>query len=326
MGDSVALVLSRVPHGCRWPCVELEHSRVESNDEHPITAVASDFETRSPDALSQLVAGNSNYEENGDVFGVENGLKQPKTSGATWEVGQFAHRDYRPEEFDSPTKHQETLQMDAAVETQGVIDYGHKSEQYLHHRNPFEDHEDTGDDALFGSLVHDIDDRPDPEIQGYSLLRNHEDAEGHTIVDVDGATEEHAEDNFNRYSFSPQQPSDGTGDVNELSQVQSSISEGGSGLEDTANQLVDTSNPTAKEFGEGKFGEHGNGSYGDNWWGSHDDKVFDFGGSKDQTVNSAFPDLPPQTDEAQEQDPFPQIQQSSRQSHDPFAGNGLSIF
>lgn len=287
------------------------------------------------DAVSSLFAEEPGL-ENGRHFGGEyDGLNEESNE----QVVDPDTQDYRfdddnppPEEID--LRHQDT-ERDPTRTNENAAEAGYDPESggfQLYQRNSFDDLEDPeSGEGFFGSQIDELDNRPDPESQGYSLLQDNEDPEGNVRTDVHDAKEGHIEDKFNNgHSFSPQQREQSTDKVNAFSQVQGSISESVTGLEIAAHQLVDPSNPVPKGIESESSAEHAKG-FEDKWFGSSEnDQDFNFGGAEDQSNifssnNSVFPEFSQQSEEAQA-DPFAQIVQSNRsQSHDPFVTAGCPL-
>ena len=249
-------------------------------------------------------------------------------------------QDYRldgdnppPEEVDLPRQDQEREYMKTHQDAAETADDPELGGFQSYQRNPFDDLEDPeSGNGFFGSQADDLDNRPDPESQGYTLQQDNDGPKGSTKADVHEAKEEHTEDKFNRYSFSPQQQGEQSADkLNAFSQVQISISEGVTGLEVVAHQLVDPSNRGPKGIESEIAVGHDNGvdhNSGNKWWGSDEnDQDFNLGGAEGQSNvfnNSGFPEVSQQS-EAQE-DPFAQIGQSNgSQSHDPFVNKGFLL-
>ena len=314
----------------------LQHQIDHSQDLDKNTNSHADHLDNQPeDAVSSLFAEEPGL-ENGGHLGGEDGILNEESKEEDIDA---ATRNYRfdddnppPEELDLPYQdqerehtqtHQNATEADHDPESGGFQPY---------QRNPFDDLEDPeSGDGFFGSHADHLDNRPDPESQGYTLLQDNDDPEGSTNADVHGTKEGHAEDKFNQYSFSTQQQAEqSTEKVNTFSQVQES--EGVTGLEVVSHQLVDPSVPVPKEIESGNSIGHDNGidhTSGEDWWGSgENDQDFNFGGGENQSnvFNSndgAFPEFSQQSEKPQE-DPFARILQSNRsQSHDASATKGF---
>ena len=283
-------------------------------------------------------AEESGVENSDDVVNDDSGLEhewmkeEESSSDNQQERFQFQHDSPPLEEIDQRQYDSETGQKETQAEDQTNVDADEESDlNEPYRRNPFDDwaEDPEGGNGFFGSQPHDIDNRPDPKSQGYTLLQDDDDSKiGNTSADVHGAEEGRTEDNFNL--FSPEQQADQpTDEVAAFSQVQGSISQGVTGLKFIAHQLVDPSNPVPHEMQPEKAVEHDNGvtnPLDDKLWGLPDNEEFNFVTAEDQSnafnsSNSAY-----QHFSTESEDPFAQILQSNGSHNtDPFATKGLFL-
>lgn len=138
--------------------------------------------------------------------------------------------------------------------------------------------------SMFGDETFDIDDRPDPESQGYTLLQNNEDGAnnnsfdpemGNSSADVHDAQQA---DNMPS-SHESQRDSHQDNHVAAFSQIHEPLSQGVTGLEFVAHQLIDPSETVPQEMASqtsvpAELGEVS----GERWWSSNENgERFNFG-------------------------------------------------
>jgi len=190
-------------------------------------------------------------------------------------------------------------------------------------RNPFEGLSEDPEfgESMFGDGKFDIDDRPDPESQGYTLLQNDDDdganddpfdpEMGHTSADVHDA--QHA-DNMPSFHES-QQDTHHDYHVAAFSQVHESLSQGVTGLEFVAHQLVDPSETVPQGMTSQTPAPASAGEAGERWWSSNENaEQFNFGQQDEEqnpsnlfeSSNDVSQHFPVKEEDSQE-DPFSQL-------------------
>lgn len=203
-------------------------------------------------------------------------------------------------------------------------------------------------EELFDESNHIQGEWPDPESQGYALLRGQdyqiEESEDHemggTSADVQDAERDDTDNTADPFSTASQQQNESDdGRVAAFSQLQPNASESSNALEFVAHQLVDPSNPVPRNMldeGRNNINENVDDQSANNWWeNSGSNEIFDFntleneGGFDDEfdptnrTVQDTFnQDLP------LHDDPFSEIIKSDNvnSSVDAFYNKGALLF
>jgi len=166
-------------------------------------------------------------------------------------------------------------------------------------RNPFDA---VSEDPEFGQSIFgtegafDAEDRPDPESQGYTLLQNEDDCAnddqfdpemGNTSADVHDAQQG---DNMTS-SHESQQNNHHDEQVAAFSQVHEPLSQGVTGLEFVAHQLVDPSDDVPEEMSSERLDQKDReDESGERWWSSNEiGEKFNFGQQEEhQSATDAF--------------------------------------